>query len=107
MDTELTLLTEQALSDLAFYIENNPEASEGEIQDTIQEIADNHVPYGNRVALMIAADNLAEIGAREIETFWDVDVSPAYVAQLAILDCFQELLYNEWNGLVSSTRKER
>lgn len=95
----LAALTRQALDDLRIYIEDNPDATEEDVRDSIWEFADSQTPTLNRFALTIAANNLPEIGVRQIVDGAPDDVTPAKMAQLAIHDYLLEILYDKWYSL--------
>lgn len=94
-DTELEVLTTQALDELGIVLEDNPNLTEEEAIDWVYEIADNHTPINNFDVLVIASNNLGLVGYRDIPAGVLGDITPVEVARAAIFEYLKEILYAE------------
>lgn len=99
MTEKLTLgnLGQQAIDELQDYLKHNPQASEEDVRNWMWEVADYSTPIHNRGILLMAANNLAVIGLRDVENYGQVSITPVKVAQLAIFDYLLDILYDTWH----------
>ena len=100
MNKELRDLVDDSIRELKRWREENPNE---EPNDRIWEIADTNTPVYHAEALELCVNNLGELATLDVENFDPSDVTPARIAQLAIYEYLEQIMWEWWNEQVAES----